>query len=633
MSLRPRTIQLAWIVLTAGFVVSAGLLQQPLKDAGTRYDLLAAGTQREHPEITLLTILPGGLRAVAVNGLWIRAEKYKQEGRFYDAMQLAELICTLQPSFPTVWSFQSWNMAWNISVATHTPEERWYWVSAGLVLLRDRGIPENPQALELYRDLAWIFFFKMGQTTDEMHMTYKQRWAAQMQRLLGAPPYADTPEVIKAFMPIAGALLDKDIHRQGLEKIQSGKLQEVLKDPAAAQYALLLVQQGIHIDWSLLDAYNRYSIEDPAAVVRVRRPVLATEKDKALSALINDPRYAGARAKLLAFVRAQLLWNEYKMDPQWMVHLMEEYGPLDWRQVMPHGLYWVSYGFKVCKDVSLTEIGALNTERVYLNCLRYLTTYGRMTYIQNPKDPEQPFITGFPDWRYIVPAQREHVRAGELAAKERGTTFADNILKDGHVNYLASAIQLLYAGYRRDEAQYYFDWVKKAYKMSGGDWDLPLEDWVMSQIKSEGVPVSAQARGLIIASLEAAFVHLLINDKDGYRRSLLFSKQVYDTYQARAPARNRFPGLEIFARDVLTDLLAEPRMSGYNISMQSRIQLYGLVGQVWPGLEVLVYDLVAAPLKEQCDSEGLDFQRAFPPPMGLEEYRRELERQGPPQPR
>jgi len=51
--------------------------------------------------------------------------------------------------------------------------------------------------------------------------------------------------------------------------------------------------------------------------------------------------------KVLAFLRAQILWNEYRMDPQYMQALMMRYGPMDWRSVWAHGLYWSSYGCHV----------------------------------------------------------------------------------------------------------------------------------------------------------------------------------------------------------------------------------------------------------------------------------------------
>ena len=215
MSRHPRVTQALWLGVAAVLLAAAGQLQPRLVKLGTTYELVQDSSPGGSDLEALLTIAPGGLRAPVVNYLWIRAEELKQQGKFYDAMQLADLICSLQPYFPGVWSFHSWNMAWNISVATHTPEERWMWVTNGMRLLRDRGIPVNPRSLILYKDLAWLFFSKMGSNLDDMHVVYKQRWAAEMQRLLGSPPQGQTSEVIDAFRPIAAAPVDKAAPAKG----------------------------------------------------------------------------------------------------------------------------------------------------------------------------------------------------------------------------------------------------------------------------------------------------------------------------------------------------------------------------------------------------------------------------------
>src|SRR5690606_16019333 len=105
-------------------------------------------------------------------------------------------ITTLQPRFPQVWAFHAWNMAYNISVTTHTPEERWSWVNNGIVLLRDQGIPLNPRAVRLYRELSWIFFHKIGQFSDDMQWYYKAQLAREWEEILGRYNTDDTTQNI-----------------------------------------------------------------------------------------------------------------------------------------------------------------------------------------------------------------------------------------------------------------------------------------------------------------------------------------------------------------------------------------------------------------------------------------------------
>lgn len=183
-----RLIQLiAAVVLVAGiagaFLLTPTINGQRLERQLT-YDVEVGDSP--DPTYTFLSML-GSFRGVGVNILWQRAEELKQEEKFYEANNLAEWITSLQPRYPEAWNFQAWNMAYNISVKCKTAEERWDWVKKGIDLLRDRGIPNNPNAVVLYRSLAWTLGHKMTGQTDDMHWYYKARFAETWQTLLGVP--------------------------------------------------------------------------------------------------------------------------------------------------------------------------------------------------------------------------------------------------------------------------------------------------------------------------------------------------------------------------------------------------------------------------------------------------------------
>ncbi|MBX2852777.1 MAG: hypothetical protein KTR15_13665 [Phycisphaeraceae bacterium] len=183
-----RLIQLAALIITAAGILCAFMLSpvinQQRVDRQLTYDL--EGGSSAHPSYTLAASL-GSFRGVLINILWQRSEALKQEGKFFESNNLAEYITTLQPRFPDAWDIQAWNMAYNISVKCKTAEERWDWVQKGMVLLRDRGIPNNPNAVVLYRSIAWILGHKMAGGTDDMHWYYKARMAETWQTILGAP--------------------------------------------------------------------------------------------------------------------------------------------------------------------------------------------------------------------------------------------------------------------------------------------------------------------------------------------------------------------------------------------------------------------------------------------------------------
>ncbi len=138
------------------------------------------------PSLAFATAAMGAFRGLVVDILWMRADKLKDDGQFFDARQLAEWITKLQPRFAAVWEFQAWNMAYNISVAIPAtqPEQRWRWVKNGYELLRDEGIPLNPKSIQLYRELSQIFQHKLGGVSDDAHEYYKLQFAEEIGPLL-----------------------------------------------------------------------------------------------------------------------------------------------------------------------------------------------------------------------------------------------------------------------------------------------------------------------------------------------------------------------------------------------------------------------------------------------------------------
>src|SRR5262245_4428421 len=179
---------LAAVVMAACLAVSGVLAVNLTGMAGAAKMTYTDVAEEGQPVEQTVAIALGAFRGIFVNFLWIRANDMKEAGKFYDAIQLAGTITKLQPRFPRVWAFHAWNMAYNISVTTETPQERWAWVNAGIDLLRDKGIPANPNDMLLHKELAWIFLHKIGGFTDDANNFYKRKLAQEWTIVMGPPP-------------------------------------------------------------------------------------------------------------------------------------------------------------------------------------------------------------------------------------------------------------------------------------------------------------------------------------------------------------------------------------------------------------------------------------------------------------
>ncbi len=193
------------------------------------------------PALAFATIAMGAFRGLVVDILWMRADTLKEEGKYFDAKQLAEWITVLQPRFPAVWDFHAWNMAYNISVAVPAEQwqERWRWVRNGYELIRDKGIQMNPKSITLYRSLAWIFQHKMGQVSDDCHRHYKRELALSMRPLLGENPTSEHFELMIKTPQLLEEILDDEKIAQFVTELRNADDQFKNDDKLPARYLAL----------------------------------------------------------------------------------------------------------------------------------------------------------------------------------------------------------------------------------------------------------------------------------------------------------------------------------------------------------------------------------------------------------
>jgi len=173
--------------LMVAFLVSVAFSQRYLNRQRDVIGLTrVAPLENAPPVLAFTTVALGGFRGLIANALWIRASDLQDEDKYFEMVQLADWITTLQPHFTTVWVHQAWNMSYNISIKFNDMNDRWLWVLRGIELLRDRGLRYNPKEPMLYRELAWHFQHKIGQNLDDGHQYYKYVWAEQMHNVFGS---------------------------------------------------------------------------------------------------------------------------------------------------------------------------------------------------------------------------------------------------------------------------------------------------------------------------------------------------------------------------------------------------------------------------------------------------------------
>jgi hypothetical protein len=121
----------------------------------------AAIGQVDTGSFMLKLALLGGARGIAANVLWTRAEELKREQDWDRMAATVDLITKLQPHFLSVWTFQGWNLAYNVAVEWDAPEDKYEWIKKGIKFLQD-GVQKNRKSPDLIWDTAWTYYHKLG---------------------------------------------------------------------------------------------------------------------------------------------------------------------------------------------------------------------------------------------------------------------------------------------------------------------------------------------------------------------------------------------------------------------------------------------------------------------------------------
>lgn len=122
-------------------------------------------------EFAVLVAL-GGLRGVAADFLYLKADEFWQEEKWEEMLPLYRAITVLQPHYVDYWSTAGYHLAWSLPFTAETEEEKQKYIQQGIDFLKE-GLSYNPDVYQLYFDLAFIYDHKL-KDYDEAIKWYKK---------------------------------------------------------------------------------------------------------------------------------------------------------------------------------------------------------------------------------------------------------------------------------------------------------------------------------------------------------------------------------------------------------------------------------------------------------------------------
>jgi hypothetical protein len=142
---------------------------------------------------SVVRLLLTGSRGLATCGLWMSVLDKQKKNQWSELEVLVRQVSKLQPHFITPWLFQSWNLAYNVSVGTDRVNDKYYYITRGVQLLAE-GERQNRNNPDLR---YWIGFYTQHKIckSDETNV---QRSLFQLSLI---PPNERDPARFKLINP------------------------------------------------------------------------------------------------------------------------------------------------------------------------------------------------------------------------------------------------------------------------------------------------------------------------------------------------------------------------------------------------------------------------------------------------
>lgn len=655
---RDRIIQLlAVLVAVLSLGASAGLAVQLSASAGRNRLVYTDTAEAGQPKQVALGIAMGAFRGMFVNYLWIRANHLKEEGRYHESIELSRVITALQPRFPQVWVFHAWNMAYNISVQTLTNRERWKWVTAGIDLLRQKGVPANPNDLIIHKELAWIFLHKIGGYTDDANMYYKRQLAAEWTMALGQPPLPDP----------------RDRDDESAKKKWMDWLRPIVEAPSSIEDAIA-AEPGVR---ALVDALKAQTNFDPDFRVvqnyTVMTAILASaeraliepgfdDRRKKFVALIEDPAHAKAWPVLIAHLRRRHLIEHYHMEPARMLRYTQMFGPLDWRHHASHALYWAQTGVENALTRWTAEnrkdFDFVNSGRMVNHALQDLWRTGDLyfdffTFVKNPED-ERVFYRGSPSINFIASygehltrlvdeiAQDKDAAPGQLGLFENTSRRYYTLYAAGYENFMKDAIRFTY---RRGDIARANKLKDDLYKWPHHNRNDPDRDYILTLSVDKFVEKELEdqlsrpsvAREEIVGALQNAYLQGLGNgDTEQFTQQMQYAGAVHRLFFKQQPKGTQVdpnaPRMAQMDKDFKVVAGSEFALLCMVVDLDKAEAMYD---RAPADLKPWAYDLLAERFRAALDEtarreqaagrQGRTFDQIFPEPPGMAAHRQMIQ--------
>jgi hypothetical protein len=147
------------------FFVSIGLRRVLLEPTAESLEIREQSLGEVELTGSAVRLMLTGSRGFAVCGLWVAANEKQKKHEWNKLELLVNSIIKLQPHFIEPWLYQSWNLAYNVSVESDRVKDKYFYVSRGIELIAE-GERRNKDNPDLRQNIGFYYQNKLGMSDE-----------------------------------------------------------------------------------------------------------------------------------------------------------------------------------------------------------------------------------------------------------------------------------------------------------------------------------------------------------------------------------------------------------------------------------------------------------------------------------
>ena len=507
---RFKTISIYAALIIASLVVLFGIsrLERSIESDIKAYHLRFTGEIKNAPGwVSFTTVALGSFRGLLADLLWLHQISLKDQGSYFEMVQLANWITDLQPQFAGSAVYLGWEMAYNLSVTCSNFEDRWRWIQEGLKLLRDKAMIYNPEDTNIYFDMTRIYTEKLGNVYDDAHLFYKNKLFMETTRVMGKKP---DWEAMAAVVPNF-RLSDWEPERRFNEKF-----------PPKSEARQIIDSAGYPDFETLLSAYVKFD-HMPEGLVK-----LSSED----------------RDWLNNYLRAAWIWNAFRLNPHRVLAVNREFGDLDWHTCEAQGIYWSYLGLEFRppnqRRRQLDNFIAISLQSTFRSGRPLVTDPEKMVY-----------YIGVPNFSVVDRTLRAAEEGYELNKNDTSFLLSRNY-------FLRDAVVLFYTYGQTAKAEEMYKLLKK-YDVGMTDSKLTLEQFYNAELAETIRFATVKDIGELLVGMIYRSIHFRVLGDNRHAAELEASADwMYNRFVEMNKARERgveLPPLEVIYRVVIDNFM------------------------------------------------------------------------------